>query len=116
MDAFSCTYAKGGGRLILTVSTARSRKTQWSTHCFIALWEKGRRAMEQCIGRRLRPENVPDIMQGPEQELLPYDISRRQQIVASVKKQRLAFGRLVEMILEQEDAECVRQARGERVG
>jgi len=72
--------------------------------------------MEQCIGRRLRPEHVSDIILGPEQELLPDGISMRRRIVASEKKQRLAFRRLVEMILGQKEAaERVRQARCGRV-
>jgi len=80
-------------------------------HC--PYWEEGRREMEQCIGRRLRPEDVPDIILGPYQELLPDDISRRRWIVASVEKQRLAFGRLVESILGQKEAaERVKQVRG----
>jgi len=70
--------------------------------------------MELCIGRYLRLEDVPDIILGPEQELLPVDILRRRRIVASAENQRLAFGRLVETILGQkETAERVRQARYE---
>jgi len=78
-------------------------------------WEDGRREIVLCIGRRLRPEDVPYIILGPEQELLPDDISWRRRIVASAEKQRLAFGRLVETIFGQKEAaERVRQEAGER--
>lgn len=60
---------------------------------------------------------VSDIIPEPEQELLPDDVSKRWQIEASVEKQRLAFGRLMETILgKRETAERVMQARGGRLG
>ncbi|KAL4104213.1 hypothetical protein QTP88_019522 [Uroleucon formosanum] len=38
--------------------------------------------MEQCVGQPLQPNDVPDIILGPEQELLPDDASRRRRIEA----------------------------------
>ncbi|KAL4103526.1 hypothetical protein QTP88_018889 [Uroleucon formosanum] len=75
-------------------------------------WAEDRREMEQCIGRPLQPNDVPDIILGPEQELLPDDASRRRRIETMAEGLRLAFGRMVEAILgRKEDAERVRQAR-----
>jgi len=72
--------------------------------------------MEQSIGRRLRPEDVPDIILGPDQELLPDDMSRRRRIEALADKQRIAFGKMVETILGlKEEAERFRQA-GDQLG
>ncbi|KAL4135756.1 hypothetical protein QTP88_007347 [Uroleucon formosanum] len=45
-------------------------------------WSEDRREMEQCVGRPLQPNDVPDIILGPEQELLPDDASRRRRIEA----------------------------------
>ncbi|KAL4121042.1 hypothetical protein QTP88_013627 [Uroleucon formosanum] len=45
-------------------------------------WAEDRREMEQCVGRPLQPNDVPDIILGPEQELLPNDASRRRRIEA----------------------------------
>jgi len=73
--------------------------------------------MEQCIGQCLRPEDVPDIILGPEQELLPDDMARRRRIEASADKQWIAFGRMVETMFGlKETAERIRQAGGGRVG
>ncbi|CAI6371807.1 unnamed protein product [Macrosiphum euphorbiae] len=75
-------------------------------------WAEDRREMEQCVGRPLQPNDVPDIILGPEQELLPDAASRRRRIEAMAEGLRLAFGRMVEAILgRKEDAERVRQAR-----
>ncbi|KAL4121031.1 hypothetical protein QTP88_013616 [Uroleucon formosanum] len=69
-------------------------------------WAEDRREMEQCIGRPLQPNDVPDIILGPEQELLPDDASRRRRIETMAEGLRLAFGRMVEAILgRKEDAE-----------
>ncbi|CAI6346822.1 unnamed protein product [Macrosiphum euphorbiae] len=45
-------------------------------------WAEDRREMEQCVGRPLQPNDVPDIILGPEKELLPDDASRRRRIEA----------------------------------
>jgi len=59
---------------------------------------------------------VPEIILGPDQKLLPDDISRRR-IEAAVDKQRLVFGWVVETILgEKKASEHIRQSRGRRVG
>ncbi|KAL4103572.1 hypothetical protein QTP88_018933 [Uroleucon formosanum] len=49
-------------------------------------WAEDRREMEQCVGRPLRPNDVPDIILGPEQELLPDDAFRRRRIEAMAEK------------------------------
>jgi len=59
--------------------------------------------MEKCIGRRLRLEDVPDIILGPD------DTSRRQRIEVSVENQMLAFGKPTETILGQKE-----EAKGKR--
>ena len=75
-------------------------------------WAEDRREMEQCVGRPLQPNDVPDIILGPEQELLPDDAFRRRRIEAMAERQRLAFGKMVEAILgRKENAEWDRQAR-----
>ncbi|KAL4090895.1 hypothetical protein QTP88_025653 [Uroleucon formosanum] len=75
-------------------------------------WAEDRREMEQCVGRPLQPNDVPNIILGPEQELLLDDASRRRRIEAMAEGLRLAFGRIVEAILgRKEDTERVRQAR-----
>lgn len=80
-------------------------------------WADGRYETEQCIGRRIRPEDLPNIILGPEQELLPDDVLRRRRIEASEDKQRITFGKMVETSLRQEEAtERNRQTRGGRVG
>jgi len=58
-------------------------------------YAEGRREMEQCIGRRLTPDDVSHIILGPEQELLPDYMSRIQRIKTSAEKQKLAFSRLL---------------------
>lgn len=79
-------------------------------------WAESRREMERCIGRQLRLEDVPEIILGPEQELLPDDTVRRQRVEASAENQRLAFGRMVESILgRKEDEERTRQAGAGRL-
>lgn len=59
-------------------------------HC--PYWAEGRYEMEQCIGLRLRPEDVPDIL-GLEQELFPDDMSRRRQIYQRISRGWLLPGR-----------------------
>ncbi|KAL4142468.1 hypothetical protein QTP88_004922 [Uroleucon formosanum] len=89
----------------------QSRLEAMTFHMAQALTED-RREMEQCIGRLLQPNDVPDIILGPEQELLPDDACRRRRIEAMAEEQRLAFGRMVEAILgRKESAERARQAR-----
>jgi len=46
-----------------------------------------------------RLEDVPDIILGPEQELLPVDTSKRLRIETLMENQWLAFSRMMDTIL-----------------
>jgi len=75
-------------------------------------WAEDRPEMEQCIGRTLQLNDVPYIILGPEQELLPDYAFRRRRIKAMAEEQKLVFGRMVEAILgRKENAERARQTR-----
>jgi len=58
------------------------------------------------MGQQLRLERVPDINVGPEQELFPDDTSKRR-VEAFSEKQRLAFFRIVETMLDKKSLQSV---------
>jgi len=111
-----CYKGRGGAQLIPISTTALSRRVRQNIRCSFTRWTDARHNMEQAIGRQLRVEDVPDIILGPEQELLPDDMLKRRRIESSAERLRLAFGRMVEtMFGQQEVVERVRQTRGRRV-
>lgn len=73
-------------------------------------WVEGRQEIEQCVGRPLQLEDVPEIILGSEQELLLYGTTRMRRVEASAENRRLAFDRMVEMIPGQKEDGRAHQA------
>lgn len=74
-------------------------------------WAGARRDMESVIGRPLQPTDIPEILLGPDPDLMPENMTDRRRIEATAKRQLDEFVRMVEAIMSaKEEAERSRQA------
>lgn len=73
-------------------------------------WADNRREMESVIGRPLQPTDIPEILLGPDPDIMPEDMLDRRRIEATAKRQLDEFVRMVEAIMSaKEEAERARQ-------
>lgn len=73
-------------------------------------WDGERSVLLRTMGRTARPEDVIDLLCGPEPEELPTDLQQRDRIMVAASKHKAAFIEMVEgMLSRKEDLERARQ-------
>jgi len=73
-------------------------------------WEEARRELSRMLRRQTRPEDVMDILCGPEPEDMPDDPAQRRRIAEAASKMTSTFSSMVESIMgRKEELERSRQ-------